>query len=181
MKKLIAVGIILGVLVVGVVGFFWAQGVNNHMIDLENVYAKQEGVLESFYDKMWKTLQSFGKINEQKKKDFQEVYTAIMEGRYSHGSQDGSLMKWIKEDNPQFDQTSYTKMMTAVESQREGFHREQDVMLGIVKEANDLIRKFPTRYVVGGHEAFDYVVISSSKSKNVMATREENELNLGFD
>jgi hypothetical protein len=104
-----------------------------------------------------------------------------MEGRYSGGSKDGSLMKWIQESNPQFNSSMYEKMMTTVEAQRNGFFAEQDIMQGIVKEGNAIVRKPPSSIVCAlfGLEKFEFEPISSSVSKQVMETREDNDLYLG--
>lgn len=174
--KVIGIGLVLSILIVGASIFFYGVGVQNRYIDLENTYNKQMAALETFHDKMWKTIQSQAKVTDKAKDAFKEIYIGIMEGRYSKG--DGTLMKWIKEDNPQFDQTMYTKLMTTIEAQRTAFHNEQDLMQGIVKEMNDLRRKWPSKYWLSDKPEAKFVPISSTTSKNVMETRTDDELHI---
>lgn len=177
MKK-IGIGCLISIVVLVITFVIYGIGVKNKYIDLENRYTKQTAKIETYHDKMWKTIQSGAKINEQKKNDFKEVYSAIMEGRYSGGSQDGSLMKWIQEDNPQFDQSSYSKLMTIVEAERTGFFNEQDIIQGIVAIMNGMKQKFPTKYFLTDKEIIVFVPISSKVSKEVMDSRTDDDLHL---
>jgi hypothetical protein len=167
----------LALIVILAAVFFYGVGIENRYIDLENVYDKQVAKLETFHDKMWKTIKSQAKVTDKAKDAFKDIYIGIMEGRYSKG--DGTLMKWIKEDNPQFDQTMYTKLMTTIEAQRTAFHNEQDIMQGIVKEMNDLREKFPSKYWLRDKPEAKFIPISSTVSKNVMETRTDDDLHLG--
>lgn len=178
MKKTIIAGIVVSFIVVGLAIFFYGVSVKNRYIDLNNVYTKQLAKVETFHDKMWKTIKSQAKVTDKAKNAFKEIYVGIMEGRYSHGSQDGSLMKWIKEDNPNFDQTMYTKLMTTIEAQRTGFFNEQDMAQTIVAEMNGMREKFPTSFWLSDKPKVIFVPISSTVSKKVMETRTDNDLHL---
>lgn len=179
MKKAIIGGGVIGIIVILAAVFFYGVGIENRYIDLENTYNKQLAKLETFHDKMWKTIKSQAKVTDKAKDAFKDIYVGIMEGRYSSaGPNDGSLMKWIKEDNPQFDQTMYTKLMTTIEAQRTAFHNEQDIMQGIVKEMNDMRLKFPTKYWLADKPEAEFTPISSTTSKNVMETRTDDDLYL---
>ena len=178
MKKLVAGGIVLSLVIAFGAMFLYGEGVKNNYIGLEQVHTKQVAKLETFHDKMWKTIKSQAKVTDKAKNAFQDIYTDIMKGRYSGGSKDGSLMKWIQEQNPQFDMTMYTKLMTTIEAQRNGFHNEQDIMQGIVAEMNNMREKFPTRYWLGDKEKVVFEPISSTVSKNVMETRTDDDLHI---
>jgi hypothetical protein len=179
MLKIIAALGIAAVVFFGAIGMY-TLGVYNNYIDLELSYEKQLAKLETFHDKMWKTIKSQAKVTDKYKEGFNEVYTNIMQGRYSGGSNDGSLMKWIQESNPQFNSSMYEKLMTTIEAQRTGFFNEQDIMQGIVKEGNALVRKPPSSIVCAltGLEKFEFEPISSSVPKEVMESRQDNDLYL---
>lgn len=177
MKKAMYAGGIFGVLAIVFAIFFYGVGIENRWIDLGNSYDQQTANLETFHDKMWKTIKSQAKVTDKAKDAFKDIYVGIMEGRYSHGS--GQMMNWIKEQNPEFDQTMYTKLMTTIEAQRTAFHKEQKIMQGLVKEMNDLREKFPSKYWLSDEEEVVFEPISSSVSKNVMETRQDDDLHLG--
>jgi hypothetical protein len=178
MTKIILALLMAMFVFVGAIGLY-GVGVYNRYTDLELSYEKQTAKLETFHDKMWKTIKSQAKVTDKAKDAFKEIYVGIMEGRYSKG--DGTLMKWIKEDNPNFDQTMYTKLMTTIEAQRTGFFNEQDIMQGIVREANSIVRKMPSSLVcaIMGLKELKFEPISSSVSKEVMKTRVDDDLHLG--
>lgn len=176
MKRLVIIAVLA---VIGMaISLYVLMGIsyNNRYIDLNNGYKQQQATLETFHDKMWKTIQSQAKVVDKQKDGFKEVYVGIMEGRYSKG--DGTLMKWIQESNPQFDQTSYQKLMTTIEAQRNGFFAEQKIMQEIVKEVNDLRTKFPSSFWLASKPEASFIPISSTKSKEVMETHKDDELHL---
>lgn len=174
MIKTLITGIVIICISIGAGLFFYGVSVENRYVDLENTYDKQTAKLESFYDKMWKTIQSQAQITDNMKADFKEIYVAIMEGRYSEGG--GDLMKWIHEANPNYDQTAYLKLMTSIEAQRTGFHNEQTIMQQIVKEMNDMREKWPSKLWLGGKKEAAFEPISSTIAKTVMQTHSDDNL-----
>ena len=173
----IKIGIIAlaGMLLLGTVILFKCIGWNNTEIDLRNNFTAQETVCEGFYDKMWKILKSQAQITDKYAKDFEKIYTGIMKGRYSSG---GGLMKWVQERNPEFDSSMYKKLMVSVESQREGFFREQKKLVDFKLTHDNLRQKFPSTLVVGSAKPLEVNLITSSKTKKVFETGEENDIDL---
>jgi len=159
-----------------IIGVWWVQ-TSNAEIRLRNKIGAQNQVIEAFFDKMWKVLKQQAGVADQYKDSFREIYKDIMAGRYS-GEGKGQMMLWIKEQNPQFDTKLFDNLMVSIESQREGFFVEQKKIIDMVKIHKDMIQTFPTSIVVFDRGFITYEVISSSVSKEVMKTREENDVNL---
>lgn len=178
MSKIVAA---IGIGIVVVIGIFimWGVSISNKEVKLRNLSDAQLQVIEANYDKMWKTIQQQAQITEKAKDSFKEIYVPLIEGRYSDGG--GQFMKWIQEHNPQFDQTMYTKLMTSVEALREEFFQEQKKMVSIVNEHENLRETLPSSMIVGSRDVIDFKVISSQKSKSVMTTGEENNINVFGD
>ena len=176
-KALVFIGIPIGlILIASLTLFLWSESVKNTYIDLSNQYTKQSTRIETFHDTMWKTIKQSTNVTDKAKESFKEMYVPLMEGRYSHGG--GQMMQWIKENNPQFDFSLFKHLMVQIESLRKQFFNEQDMMQAIVKEGNDLITKFPTRYVLSDKSPFEFVPISSTTSKEVMKTRVDDDVSL---
>jgi hypothetical protein len=176
MKVAIIIALCLGAMVVGVIAY--DMSVDNRVVKLHNLYDKHLAKVETFHDKMWKTIKSQAKVTEKQRDAFKDIYVGIMEGRYG-GDDGGMLMKWIKEDNPAFDQTTYKKLMTTIEAQRDGFFREQDTIQGVVKEHNDILVTKPQKWFVNdGVEPLHFNPISSTRSKKVMETGIDDDLAL---
>ena len=98
------------------------------------------------------------------KKAFSEIYPQIISGRYS-GNEDGSLMKWVTEQNPNFDTSLYTDLMLSIEVLRSEFQRNQETMIDIVREHKTLCSTYPGRWFISNTTPIEYEVISSTKSK----------------
>ena len=165
----VAMVLMLLIMVVKCIGWI------NTEVDLSTRFDAEIKVTESYYDKMWKILQSQAGIVDKYAGDFHKIYKDIMGGRYSSG---GGLMKWVQERNPQFDSKMYEKLMASVEAQREGFHRQQSKVVDIIREHDNLRKKFPSSLIVGGADPLEYEIISSSKAKEVMETRREDDIDL---
>jgi len=167
----------LGVLVVlGLSIVLWAVGVSNDEIRLRNRATKQQESNEAFYGKLWQILQEKAGVADEYKEAFKEIYIPLIEGRYSQG--DGTLMKWIVEQNPQFDASLYKDLMTAIEGQREGFFIEQQKLIDIDRQHKDMRMTIPKKWVIGKRPDLEIVVINPIVAKDAFKTGIEPETNL---
>jgi hypothetical protein len=172
-------GIMLAVGVFAILGIgiaIWAIGVSNNEKQLVNKMDAQKEVIGLFYDKMWKILQQKAGVAAAAKDAFKEIYIPLIEGRYSKG--DGSLMKWITEQNPTFDMSLYKDVQNSIESERNGFFVEQKKLTDMNKQHEDMRDLFPKSIICGGRPAYDYKPITSAQTKEVQATGEENDVKL---
>ena len=169
--------ITLGVLVfIGGMIAMWAVGVNNSEIKIRNRAMKQQEVNEAFFGKMWQVLNEQAGVANEYKEAFKEIYVPLIEGRYSQG--DGSLMKWIVEQNPTFDASLYAKVMTSIEAQREGFFIEQSKLLDIDRQHKDMRMTFPNSLIIGGRPDLEITVIKTLTAIQAFETGIEPETNL---
>lgn len=177
MKKiiLIALFVILGCGICTVVGAYFTY--NNQEITLRAQAEAQRGKIEGVHDKMWKVIQQKAQVSNEYKNAFAEIYPAIMEGRYS-GDGDGSLMKWVTEQNPNFDTSLYKDLMQSIEVLRSEFQRAQETMLDCIREHSTLCSTYPGRWFISNTSEIEYTVISSTKSKVVMDTGIDDDVKL---
>lgn len=158
------------------VGMYW--DCNNRAMKYQNLAEAQRGRVEAIHDNMWKIISQKAQVSEKYRESFDSIYTHIIEGRYSQG--DGSLMKWITEQNPQFDSSLYQDIMDAIEVERKAFFNEQSKMLDIIRQHKDWCRVYPNKWFIKDEYAaeIEYTVISSEKTKDVMKTGVDNEVNV---
>ena len=101
-----------------------------------------------------------------------------MEGRYSGGSKDGSLMKWIQESNPSFDASLYKDLMNTIEVQRIAFKNAQEKEIDIIREHETLLKTMPSCWFISDKRPIEYTVVSSTKSKMTMETGLDDDVEL---
>lgn len=167
---LLVVAIVIGSLVATYFSY------NNREIALRQQAEAQRGKIEGVHDKMWKIIQQKAQVTDEYKQTFEKIYPQLIAGRYQNDQ--GTMMKWIKESNPNFDVSLYRDLMQDIEIQRTEFQTSQERMLDIIREHETLTRTYPARWFVSNTMPIEYKVISSSRSKEVMTEGEDNDVDL---
>lgn len=180
MKKIIILVAVAIICFVGIGLLITDINYENKEISLREQAEAQRGKIESVYDQMWKIISQQAQVTESYKDSFKEIFIGIMDGRYSKG--DGTLMKWIKEANPNFDSRLYEKLMNTIEIQREQFTIEQSKMLDLIREHKMLCEKFPGKYFISSEKKkpIEYTIISSTRTKEVVKTGIDDNVDLGL-
>lgn len=169
-SALLVFAIIIGTLMAGYFSY------NNREISLRQQAEAQRGKIEGVHDKMWKIIQQKAQVTDEYKGTFEKIYPQLIAGRYQNDK--GTMMKWIKESNPNFDVSLYRDLMQSIEIQRSEFQTAQERMLDIIREHETLTRTYPARWFVSNTMPIEYKVISSSRSKEVMIEGEDNDVDL---
>lgn len=164
-------------LIIAIMMIVWGVGISNGEIKLRNKITAKVDVIDAYYDKMWKTIKQQAGVTEEYKESFKEIYPALMEGRYS-GDNKGKLMLWIKEDNPEFKPDLLNKLMASIEGLRDGFFTEQKQYRAMIEQHDNMRMVFPSSMIVGGRPQIVAKMITSSQTKEVRETGEENDVEL---
>ncbi|MBQ2838853.1 MAG: hypothetical protein IKL11_02870 [Muribaculaceae bacterium] len=168
--------IIIAIVVVAIVLIAMYFSYNNKEIALRKEVEAQRGKIESVHDKMWKVIKQKANVTEQYRDMFEKVYPDIIAGRYS--GEGAMAMKWIQEANPEIDASLYKDVMQAIEIQREHFHSAQTRMLDVIRERATLIESYPSRWFISNKSEIEYEVVSSTRSKTVMDTGLDDEIEI---
>lgn len=176
-KKIVAlVASIIGVLTIIII-FSMNISIENKEINLRETTIAQNKKCEAYFDKMWKILQQKAGVTDQYKDAFMDIYPKLIEGRYSQG--DGSLMKWIQEDNPNFDASMYRDLMKSIEIERTGFFNEQSTLIDMQREHKAYLLKAPNRWFLADElKPVEIKIITSSKTDEVYRTGNEEDIEL---
>lgn len=166
--------IIAGFFIVSMIGSYFSY--NNQEVALREQAEAQRGKVEGVHDAMWKIISQKAQVSQDYRTSFDSIYTHIISGRYSQG--DGTMMKWIKEANPNFDTSLYKDVMDAIEVQRTQFMKAQERMLDIKRQHSTLCKTYPGRWFISNTSEIEYTVISSSKSKEVMESGKDDDTKL---
>ncbi len=175
MKKSII--IILSILTIVLIIVGMGVSANNKEVRLRSQITAQKQVCEAFYDKLWKVISQKAQVAEQYKDAFKEIYPELIEGRYG-SEKEGSLMKMITESNPTFDISLYKDLMQSIEAERAGFFMEQKKLVDLNNEHKIVRKTWPSSMFVGNRPDIEIVIVSSQKTKKVMETGQENDVDV---
>lgn len=178
MKKTTIITIVIGIILaagvcMGVSSYF---SLNNQEIALRSQAEAQRGKVEGVYDAMWKIISQKAQVSDQYKEAFKEIYPDLIAGRYE--GENGTLMKWIQESNPEFDTSLYRDLMQSIEVERHAFMRSQERMLDIIREHSTLCHSYPGAWFIKNTGEIEYTVISSTKAKETMTTGIDDDTEL---
>lgn len=176
MKKvyIITIGCIILTLIGIILGMYFSY--NNQEKVLRNQSDAQIGKIEGVYDKMWKVIQQKASVTDQYKNAFKEIYPELISGRY--GNDGDSFMKWIQEDNPNFDVSLYKDLMSSIEVLRAEFQHSQEKELDIIREHKNLCQKVPSSWFIKNKNEIKYTIISSTYTKEIIQTGLEDNIDL---
>lgn len=172
MSSLILIGIVVLAVIV-LVGMYISY--NNQEVALRKETEAQKGKVESVHDMMWKTIQQKAGVTEEYRETFEKIYPDLISGRYK---EDSTTMKWIQEDNPDFDTSLYKDLMQAIEVQRAYFEQAQSRMLDIIRQRETLLEQIPAKFFISNKDKISYTIISSTRSKSVIKTGLDDEVDL---
>jgi MFS superfamily sulfate permease-like transporter len=182
-KSSVIIGVIAVVILAGIL-LMVKISYNNQEIGLRKQITAEQDIYQQNFDKQYKVVAQLVQVAERNveanKAAFKEIYPDLIEGRYSQG--DGTLMKMIKESNPQWDMKAiedmYAKVSTAIESQREDLYNQARKLRDLAREREALIEKFPGSWFISNQKPIEITLITSKNTKEVFKTGEENDIDL---
>ena len=150
---------------------------NNQEVRLRKKAEAQQKANETSFDTCWKVVSQIAQVADQYKEAFKEIYPKLMEGRYGN-ARGGALMSWVTESNPQFDTKLYEKVANAIEEHRLIFKRDQQKLIDIKREHDVLLETIPASLFVGGRDAIEIQIVTSSKTAKTFETGAEDDVDL---
>lgn len=170
LKTIFGLGISLIVIFIAM----FALSANNQEKEYRNLAEAQQQKIETQYDNMWKVIQQKAQVTDKYKDSFKDIFTGIIEGRYT--KDDNTVMKWIKESNPNFDSSMYADLMATIDIKRTEFMNTQNRMIDIVREHKNLCMKAPKCWFIINKTPIDFEPISSTITKKVMSTKIDDDI-----
>ena len=149
----------------------------NRNIELKEAIRGQQKSNEANFDKMFKTIAQVAQVSEKYRETFSKVYPEIISGRYSD-KDGGSLMKFVTESNPNFDTKLYDKLISAIESNREDFFKEQQKLIDMNREHRTFIAKFPQNHLIKQSDTIGIVVVTSTNTQKTFSSGKEDDIKI---
>jgi hypothetical protein len=158
---------------------YWWISVSNYEINLRIKGEAQVSVCRSYFDKMRKIIITQAQVKDDYLNSFQDIFSAIMEGRYGNDKEgEQSLMKMIKESNPDFSDKIFNKLMKTIEEQRNLFQEAQEKLIDIDRQHKSFRKIFPNMLILSSRSDLDMIIITSSDTLNSVLTQQENDIDL---
>lgn len=151
---------------------------NNYANRTEVAAEEKEKACQVDYDAMWKVIQQQAGVVDKYQESFKEIYTDLIDGRYSDNDGQGQFMMWIQEHNPTFDPSMFNRLMNTIESMRLDFATRQKELIAIEQDYNQAIVTFPGSWFIGDRDKMEVTIITSSKTQEVYETGQENDIEL---
>lgn len=146
---------------------------NNHANQLEVTAKEKVKDNKNVYNDLWATVRDQMGVADAYKESFKEIFIGIMDERYSDNN--GALMSWIQEHNPNFDASLYKTVMNTIESKRTDFKTSQTELIAIEEEYNKMLVTFPGSWFVGDREPMDFTIVTSTRTEKVFETGLDDE------
>lgn len=153
---------------------------NNSEVSLRHRADAQQENLKVVHDRTWKIIQQQAQVSDRYRESFNEIYPALMEGRYGN-ARGGSLLSFIQESNPEFDVSLFKQLSASIEAQRTSFAREQKILLDIKRDHDVLLDSFPSSMFVGGRERLRVNVVTSTRTERTFDMGVDDEVDLFGD
>jgi len=169
------VGVIAGLAVIlGIIFVSERYGTRNTEADLRLAFQAKMDRCKLVHDEMKKSVQEIGNVADTYMAGFDSMYTHIVGSRYS--SKDGSLMKWIQESNPQFDNKLYVKLADKIDVERRAFREAQEEARDIKREHDLLFARVPSSWFLGGLDTLKMTLVTGSATTKAFETGVDDEV-----
>lgn len=164
-------------LVFGYVGF--SNDANGFEADIKAKYDNNRNV----YDNGWKKVKEVAQVPDMQVEALQKIYATALQSRYGTGGS-AALFQFIREQNPNLDQTTFLKIQQDIESFRMEFQSNQT---GLVSR-RQAYERFLTATTSGrfynmlGHyphiDLTKFDIVTSEKTEQDFTTKKAEPLKL---
>ena len=153
----------LALLGVSVLTIAYVGSTFNTEISLRTQFEAKQEEATLAYDEMWKVISEQAGVASSYRDSFGDIYTDIIGSRYGSGG--GRVMQWVTEQNPDFDTSLMSNLMSSIEAQRMTSRRVQTELLDIRREHTVFVQKFPNRLIVGGQCCLEAQIVTSGRTE----------------
>jgi hypothetical protein len=126
---------------------------------------------------MWKKVSQEAQVADKDRQSLMQVFVNYASARNTGGSQDGSLMKWIKEAVPNVDNSLMKKLMNDISSSRDRWTACQKELIDYKREHDLLLTQFPSNVILAmfGKKPVDIKIVTSTRSEKAFETGKDDD------
>jgi hemerythrin superfamily protein len=132
------------------------------------------------YDNMWKTFRETAKVNAMYAADIEKVFKSVVEAREKNPD---LLFKSVKEQNPNFDSSTYKRLMEIIEAGRADFKENQRKLLDkkrLYVTFLDEVPEGPIAHFFGFPKVDlnQYGIVTSDRTEGAFKSKRDDEIEL---
>lgn len=141
-------------------------------------YTNMENILAQYSLKVTEAAQ----VPAMQKEDLLQLFQGTVQARYGEGGSKASF-QWLKEQNPNLDQSTYLKVQQIIEAGRDKFENAQTKFIDTKRIYETNLGYLWTGFWLGvaGYPKIDlddYVIISSTHAKDAFETKMDSGIKL---
>jgi len=178
----ISLGVLGAIVLVVLAVIGSAVSFNNTAISKENQLEAQYKQDQNVYDNFTKTIVETAQVPQQYTADIAKVFKEAIGSRYgAEGSK--ALFQMLKEDNPKFDSSMYTKVQQVIEAGHAKFENNQKILLDQKQVYLTYIQTFPNSIFAGMFhfprmDLSKIDIVTSDSTEKAFATKKAEPLNV---
>jgi hypothetical protein len=178
LSAVVGIVILVGVLfAVGYVSF--SNQANSFEVSIRNKYENNQNV----YDNGFKKVSEIAQVPAMQVDALKQIYDAAIKGRYgANGSQ--ATMQWIKEQNPNLDQSTFRKIQQTIEEFRDEFQSNQTALISERQEYERYLSATTSgRFynMIGNYPHIDmskFDIVTSDQTEKAFETKKADPLQI---
>jgi hypothetical protein len=162
----------IAAILIFIIGFMYI-GASNKEIALRNQIKAKQAANKASFDTVWKVIAGKASVTEKERESFRTTFIDIMNART--GNDKNLMWKWAHEAQIPINNDLWKDLSVAIESQREGFKQDQQMLLDLNREHDNMIDTFPSSLFVGQRGKITVQIVTSTKTEQTFQTgKEEN-------
>lgn len=163
---------VVGITALGVSALGYFSSVKNTCVKYENTIISYNAAMENKSSETWKTVQGMAKVNEKYTNSLKELVTGYTQGRKLSND---AMFAAVNEAIPNLDQSTFTRIMDAMDAGYKGFADLQNRKIEEVKNYKIWMEQslFLRQTAMG---VLNYPKIDLVKESEVISTKEAKEI-----
>jgi Tfp pilus assembly protein PilE len=167
--KAIALVVVAFIAIMGLVTFSQYTSVYDRDAELRATFKAELANREGQFDAFKNTMKDFGGLKKSKENTIKELYATVVTGRPGQ-SPNAAMLTFVKESNPNYDESIYTNMMQQVKALRMDYANVQKRLADVKNQHDQLRTKFWSRMFLSNNSELKYEVTSTAQTKETMRT-----------
>jgi hypothetical protein len=159
-----------------IIGFSSIVGFRNEGVAFQKTIAAQVTDMKAKYNEYFLKVREVAQVPKEQMEQLKSFYDKLITGRAT----DGAMFKFIAEQNPNIDQSTYVQIQRVIAAGRSEIYGVQRVHIDTVREYNTFITIFPNNMMAGlfNFQQIEATVPIADSVNTIFSTKVDQEINI---